>query len=348
LQRSRGTVTRQAQESRLNDVKIAGYVQDTWTPTPEWTVEPGVRGSYFSGGEYAHLMPRLNAQYVAHPRWLVLEGSAGVHVQYLHRLRDRYSLAYDLVSSRWIPSSDRVRPALGGQVGLGTQTQLRPGWTLEFDAYARETRHTLVPADFFQEKEGIEGPGIEVGALLGQYRTGTERAFGLELSTIFEAPPWRGRFVMSAGRTFIQAAAQSGRRWRPSGLDVPVSVRTTLGWEGGAWSATVAAELRSGYPATVPVARYRLGDPTETDPTAYLYRPQVNNGRLPPYLRVDLTVSYQFQLPSAGWTATVEVFNATDRNNILDQTYQPRDTGVNIDRQRGLPILPLLELEMEL
>jgi outer membrane receptor protein involved in Fe transport len=98
----------------------------------------------------------------------------------------------------------------------------------------------------------------------------------------------------------------------------------------------------------VPVARYRLGDPTETDPTAYLYRPRVNNGRLPPYLRVDLTVSYQFQLLSAGWTATVEVFNATDRNNILDQTYQLRDTGVNIDRQRGLPILPLLELEMEL
>jgi len=348
VQRSRGTVVRQAQESRLNDVKVAGYVQDAWTPTPRWTVEPGVRGSYFSGGDYVHVTPRLSAQYVAHPRWLVLEGSADVHVQYLHRLRDRFSLAYDLVSSRWVPSSDRVRPAVGGQIGVGTRTQLRPGWTLELDAYTRKTRHALVPADVFQEKEGIEGPGIEVGALLGQYRTGTERAFGLELSTIFEAPPWRGRFVMSAGRTFIQAAAPSGRRWRPSSLDVPVSVRTTLGWEGGGWSATVAAELRSGYPITVPVARYRLGDPTETDPTTYLHRPQVNNGRLPPYLRVDLTVGYRFRLLSADWTATVEVFNATDRNNILDQTYQPRDTGVTIDRQRGLPVLPLLELEMEL
>jgi hypothetical protein len=63
---------------------------------------------------------------------------------------------------------------------------------------------------------------------------------------------------------------------------------------------------------------------------------------------VDLTVGYRFRLLSADWTATVEVFNATDRNNILDQTYQPRDTGVTIDRQRGLPVLPLLELEMEL
>ena len=348
LQRSRGTVVRQNQESRLNAVKVAGYVQDTWTPTPKWTVEPGIRGSYFSGGNYMHVAPRLNAQYVVHPRWLVLEGSAGVHVQYLHRLRDRFSLAYDLVSSRWVPSGDRVRPATGGKVGLGTQTQLRPGWTLELDAYARETRRTLVPADFFQEKQGLEGPGIEVGALLGQYRTGTERAFGLELSTLFEASPWRGRFVMSTGRTFVRAPSLGGRRWRPSSLDVPVSVRTTLGWEGGPWSTTVATKFRSGYPITEPEARYQLGDPTETSSTAYLHRPQVNNGRLPPQLRVDLTVSYQFQFLTGAWTATVEVYNATNRDNILDQTYRPTDSGVDVDRQRGFPVLPLVELEMEL
>ncbi len=348
LRRSSSTVTRRAQESRLNAVKVAGYVKDMWTPTPAWTIEPGVRASYFSGGNHVNLAPRLNAQYVVHPRWLVLEGSAGLHVQYLHRLRDRHSLAYDLVSSRWVPSSDRVQPAVGRRLGLGTQTQFRPGWTLELDAYVRGIRHSLVPADAFQEKDGIEGPGINVGALLGQYTTGAERAFGLELSTIFEAPPWRARFVMSTGRTFVQAPSRSDLRWRPSSLDVPVSVRSTLGWEGGAWSATIAAKIRSGYPITVPVARYRLGDPTETEPTTYLYRPRVNNGRLSPYLRVDLTVSYQFQLLSADWTATLNVYNATSRDNILDRTYQPTDTGVKVNRQRGLPLLPLLEVEMEL
>ena len=348
LQRSSGTATQRVQESRVSAAKIAGYLQNTWTPTPKWTVEPGLRASYFSGGDYVHLAPRFSAQYVLHPRWLVLEGSAGLHVQYLHRLRDRYSLAYDLVSSRWIPASDRVRPATGGQLGVGTYTQLRPGWTLELDAYARETRHTLVPADVFQEKEGIEGPGIDIGALLGQYVTGSERSVGLELSTRYERGPWRARLVMGTGRTVVQAPARSGLRWRPSNLDVPLSVRSTLGWEGEAWRATVATELRSGYPITVPEARYQLGDPTADAPTTYLHRPRVNNGRLPPYLRVDLTVSYQFRLLSADWTATADVFNVINRDNILDQTYRPTDTGVNVNRQRGLPILPLVELEMEL
>ncbi len=350
LRRSSGTATRQAQESRLDAVKVAGYLKDTWTPTPAWTLAPGVRASYFSGGNYVNLAPRLNAQYVVNPRWLVLEASAGAHVQYLHRLRDRHSLAYDLVSSRWVPSSDRVQPAMGGQVGFGTRTQLRPGWTLELDAYARGARHTLVPADVFQEKEGIEGPGIEVGALLGQYTTGAERAFGLELSTIVTQGGWRARLAMSTGRTFVRAPSQnpSELRWRPSSLDVPLSVRGTLSWKGEAWSATIATELRSGYPITVPEARYRLGDPTASEPTTYLYRPQVNNGRLSSYLRVDLTVSYKFQLLSTDWTATLDVFNATNRDNTLDETYQPTSTGVEVDRQRGLPILPLLELEMEL
>jgi len=348
LQRSSGTSTRRQQESRVSAAKVAGYVQDTWTPTPRWTVEPGVRASYFSGGNYAHLSPRLSVQHVVHPRWLVVEGSAGLHVQYLQRLRDRYSLAYDLVSSRWIPASDRVRPATGGQLGLGTFTQLRPGWTLELDAYARETRHTLVPADVFQEKEGIDGPGIELGALLGQYVTGAERAYGIEVSTRYEQGPWRARFSMNTGRTFVRAPARSGLRWRPSGLDVPVSVRSTLGWDGDHWRATVAAELRSGYPVTVPEARYELGDPTAPAATTYLHRPQIHNGRLPPYLRVDLTVGYQFQLLSADWTATADIFNVLNRDNIQDQTYRPTETGINVNRRRGLPILPLLELKMEL
>ncbi|MFB6271317.1 MAG: TonB-dependent receptor domain-containing protein [Salinibacter sp.] len=350
LKRSSGSVERRSQESRLGAVKVAGYVQDTWTPTSDWTVEPGLRVSYFSGGDYGHLVPRVNVQYAVHPRWLVLEGSAGIHVQYLHRLRDRYSLAYDLVSSRWIPSSSRVRPATGLQLGFGTRTRLSPGWTLKFDAYARGTRNTLVPADVFQQKEGIEGPGIEVGALLGQYTTGAQRAFGLEVSTIFEQGPWRARVMLGTGRTFVHAPSRnpSELRWRPSSLDVPLSLRSTLNWTGGAWGATLGIELRSGYPVTVPEARYRLGDPTRSKPTTYLYRPRVNNGRLPPYLRVDLTVSYQFELLSADWTAALDLFNLTDRENILDQQYRPTDTGVNVDQQRGLPFLPLLELEMEL
>ncbi|MFO8100227.1 MAG: TonB-dependent receptor [Salinibacter sp.] len=350
LQRSAGVTQRRDQESRVGAVKVAGYVQDRWTPTPRWTVEPGVRASVFSNGGFVRVAPRLGGRYVVDPQRLVLNGSAGIHVQYLHRLRDRYSLAYDLVSSRWVPSSAQVRPAMGAQVGLGAQSQLREGLTLELDTYLQGARRILVPADVFQEKDGIEGPGIEVGALVGQYTVGEKRSFGAELSAVYNRGPWNARMGVSSGRTFLRAPGQvqTGDRWRPADLDVPYSVRGAVSWEGGAWRATVASEWRSGYPTTTPEARYRVGDPVEAGPDTYLYRPEINNDRLDPHFRIDLIFGYAFQFLSADWAARLNLYNATNRANEADRTYRPTSSGVTTESQRGLPILPLLELEMSL
>jgi hypothetical protein len=350
LFRSTTSARRRQQESDLGAVQVSGYLQDVWSPTPEWTLQPGLRASYFSGGQRFRVAPRLSARYTVHPNWLVLRGSAGVHVQYLHRLRDRHSLAYDLVSSRWVPSSARVRPSTGLQIGFEARTHPRPGLTVELDSYLRETRNVLVPSDVFQEKDDIEGPGINVGALLGQYTRGEERAVGAELSAVYGEGPWTARLGLGSGRTLVRAPGriQSGLRWRPSDLDVPFTLRGALGWTGPSWNATLATEWRSGYPISAPVARYQVGDPVEQEPLTYLYRPRINNDRLAPYFRVDLTLGYSFQLLSADWTTTLTLFNVTDRDNELSRSYEPTPSGVNVQSQRGLPILPLLELEMRL
>lgn len=350
LQRSVGVTQRRDQVSTLGAVKVAGYLQDTWTPTPRWTVEPGVRASFFSNGEYLRAAPRLGVRYVVHPQRLVLNASAGVHVQYLHRLRDRYSLAYDLVSSRWVPSSTQVRPAMGGQLGLGAQSQLGGNVTLDLSTYLQGARRILVPADVFQEKDGIEGPGIEVGALVGQYTVGEKRSLGVELSAVYDDGPWNARLGLSSGRTFLRAPGQvqTNGRWRPADLDVPYTAHGAVSWDNGRWSATVASEWRSGYPITTPVARYRVGDPVENQPETYLYRPEVNNDRLSPHFRVDVILGYAFQFLSARWTAQINLYNVTNRANEVDRTYRPTPSGVEMESQRGLPILPLVELEMSL
>lgn len=350
IRRAAGVVRRREQTSTVQAVQVSGYLQEVWSPTPEWTLQGGLRGSYFSGGDYAYLVPRLSTRYTIDPQWLVLRGGAGLHVQYLHRLRDRNSLAYDLVSSRWVPASERVEPATGVQFGVGARSYPHDALTLKLDAYLRGTRDLLVPSDLFQEKDDIEGPGINVGALLGQYTSGEERSVGGELNVIFDRGPWNARLGIGAGRTFVRAPGrvQSGLRWRPSDLDVPFTLQSAFGWEGGSWDATIAAEWRSGYPISAPVARYRVGDPVEGEPETYLYRPQVNNDRLAPYFRTDLTLGYSFSFLSADWTATLTLFNVTNRDNELGRTYEPREERVAIDSQRGLPILPLLELEMRL
>ena len=338
----------EADSSGQTSWEVTAYAQDIWQPSPRWTIQPGVRLSYFTRGDYVHARPRLSMRYTVHPRYLVLRGGAGMHVQYLHRIRDRYSVAYDLVSSRWVPASEQVRPATGIQAGLSGRSQPSRWLTLELSSYLRSAEQTLIPADVFVTKDGLEGPGIEVGALLGQYIPADERAFGMELNALAEVGQFDMRFGVATGRTFVKPLDGDANTWRAADLDVPVSLRTVVAWTGNRWNASLAAEVRSGYPISAPAARYRLGDPTQPDPETFLYRPQINNQRLPLYVRVDATLGYDFSFLSAEWSAKLNLYNATNRANTIDRDFAPTDSGVRVDSRRGLPILPLLEIEMTL
>lgn len=348
LQRSSAAGDSTSQRSQLSALKLVGYVQDTWKPAPRWEVQPGLRLSYFSGGQYMHLRPRLNARYTVHPDYLVLRGGGGAHVQYLHRLRDRYSLAYDLVSSRWVPSNSRVRPATSWQASFGIQSSPITALTLEATTYGRYAQHVLIPEDIYRTKDGLEGPGIEVGALRGQYVATGERAWGSEVSALYEHGPWRMQVGMASARTWVAAPPLEGHGYRPADLDMPLSVRGGVNWQQEAWEMALAAEWRSGYPHSEPVARYELGDLLDREPITYLYRPQVNNGRLPPYARLDAAVGCRFQWLSARWRAKLSVYNVTNRRNIVSRRYEPENGDVRVDDRRGLPLLPLIELEMTL
>ena len=348
IRRSVRTVDVETDSSGQTSWEVTAYAQDIWQPSPRWTIQPGVRFSYFTRGDYVHVRPRLSVRYTVHPRYLVLRAGAGMHVQYLHRIRDRYSVAYDLVSSRWVPASEQVRPATGIQAGLSGRSQPSRWLTLELSSYLRSAEQTLIPADVFVTKDGLEGPGIEVGALLGQYIPADERAFGVELNALAEVGQFDMRFGVATGRTFVKPLDGDANTWRAADLDVPVSLRTVVAWTGNRWNASLAAEVRSGYPISAPVARYRLGDPTQPDPETFLYRPQINNQRLPLYVRMDATLGYDFSFLSAEWSAKLNLYNATNRANTIDRDFAPTDSGVRVDSRRGLPILPLLEIEMTL
>ncbi len=348
LTRSPGTVDTVDERSRQRDLEVIAYAQDVWKPAPRWQIRPGVRLSFFSGGAYMRLDPRLSLQYEAIPERLLFRANAGTQVQYVQRLRDRFSFLYDLVSSRWIPAGTGVRPARGGEVSLGLES--RPGaWlTVTMDAYGRAARRVLLPRDEFQTKDGLEGPGIEVGTLLGQYVTGRERSYGVEATIRAERGAWQLWVSYAAGRSLNRAPELGETDYRPTRYDVPSALRSVLRWEKRRWWLALSALWRSGYPVTVPVARYVLAGPLDEAPTAYLYRPRINNGRLPAYLRLDVTAAYRFGWLGARWQAEVHLYNALNRRNVIGRFYDPAEEVVRGKDRRGLPLLPLFEFKMEL
>ena len=349
VQRSPGAVDALDQESRLEAFELVGYVQDSWQPSARWQVQPGVRASVFSGGSYVRLSPRLGVRYAVDPERLVLRGAAGAQVQYLHRVRDRFSLLYDMVSSRWIPASSAVPPSSNVQLSAGAESYPLPGLTVAMDTYWRYSNKVLLPRDEFQTKDGLEGPGIELGTLLGQYTRGKARAYGVELSARMERGPWQLWLSYAGGRSLSKAPELGETRFRSARFDVPRAFRGAVSRNGRRWSFALSAVSRSGLPETVPVSRYALGDPLDEEPTRFLYRPRINNGRLPPYLRYDFLAGYRFTILGARFRTQLHLYNLTNRRNVINRVYDPRQEGaVEIRNRHSLPFLPLLEILVEL
>lgn len=348
IQRSPGSIQLENQHSNLNALEGAVYLQDSWRPHDDWQIQPGVRLSYFSGGSYFFVNPRLSIQHIVNPRYLVLSASAGTQVQYMQQLRDRFSFMYDLISSRWIPTSDHIRPASSFQVSLEGESQPLPWLKLSSEAYYRSSKDILLPRDEFQTKDQIEGPGIEVSNLLAQYTSGLSRAYGLELTAIIEHEPWKLLVNYAGGRTLSRAPLLDETAFRPTRFDMPRFLRTALTRQYSDWHLTVSFFARSGYPITTPVAKYSIDGPVGDEPTQYLYRPEINNGRLPAYMRLDLSLGYRFDMLGAKWHTQFHLYNFTNRRNVIDRFYDPTKTVVTAEDRKGFPILPLFEIEMSL
>ncbi len=347
VRRSAGSVDKIDQQSLSSDPELALYAQDAWKLGRNWTLTPGLRLSFFGAGRYADASPSISMQYVVDPTYLTLRAGAGRHVQYLHRIRDRFAFTYDLVSSRWIPAGDEVRPSTSVQVSGGFESRLLPGLLITGDAYLRDVDNVLLPEDESQSKDGLIGPGIDVAALLGQYVPGDARAYGLEIGTQIRTGSWDVRLSYSGSKSLTRSVILGEKSLRPSPFDVPFSARAVVSRVAGKWDFTASVELRSGYPLTVPVAQYAIGDPLEED-ERYFHRPQINNGRLPAYMRADLSVQRRFRLLGARWVGGLHLYNAMNRRNVIARQYVPADGGVDVQNRRGLPLLPLFELQMEL
>ena len=348
IYRSEGAQDSLIQASSLDAVEHAFYTQHTWNPTTQLSIQPGLRLSYFSSGSHLFLSPRLSVVHIVDPTYLIVKGSIGSQVQFIQRLRDRFSFMYDLVSSRWIPTSDELEPSRSLQVALEAKSNPLPHVEVTLETYWRTSKNVLIPRDVFQEKDGIDGPGISVSTLLSQYTPGLSRAYGVELSSSVDLDPWYITMSYSGTKTENRAPLLGDTRYHPSLFDVPRFFRGSFTRNFSDWHFTVSSLLRTGYPITVPVAAYTLGAPGEPEPTRYLYRPEYNNGRLPAYIRLDLTLGYTFDMLGADWSTQLHIFNVTNRRNIIDRYFEPTTAGVAITNRKGLPILPLFEIEMNL
>jgi len=337
-----------SQKGDVRTTEFAAHFQDHWKPFDGLSALVGARLSYFGSGNYLRFSPRFSFQTVFNARWFILRGSASSQVQFLQRVRDRFSFLYDLVSSRWIPSGPTVKPSRSRQFALAGESNPFAWLQVTVEGYVRHGRGVVLPRDEFQSKSGLLGPGIDIATLLGQYTPGNERSYGIEAGADLQMLSWQILLAYTGSRSQNRTPELDETSYRPSRFDIPRSFSAVAQRSLGNWRFSLSTVLRSGYPTTVPVARYIITDPVSGEQSFFFHMPEINNGRLPPYFRLDVGVGYRFHFLDATWSAQIHVYNILNRRNVISRTYDPLREGFRPKDNRGLPLLPLFELEMRL
>ena len=337
------------QDNRRNAVEANIYTEIEADLGQGWDVSGGLRVSFFETDDRLRLLPRVDISYEAPSAPWVWHLQYAEQVQHLQRLRDRYSFLYDVVSTRWIIADRSIGPAVGRQWTTGISWH-HPRHDLlgTVELYLRRAENVLQPMDTYQEKDGIIGPGIETAALLAEYAPRSTQSQGAELALQYAFGAWTLWFSydLSQSQVGLSASGLALSDARPSFFDTPNAVRFLVQRSWGRWVASVSGMARSGYPITVPVARYVLTDPYGVE-TAYLYRPELNNGRLPAYSRLDARIDWTWQRQRYGGTVGIQLYNVTNHRNVLDRYFIPNARSIEVRDRLGVPIIPLFEIEVK-
>ncbi len=239
--------SRVAEAGRQRGGEVAAYLMDTWKPSDAWQVQPGLRAEAFvDGGKVTHavLSPRLFARWAPAEDVLVVRGGISRQTQAVHRLRGRTAGRYDLATSRWLLTGDRVPLARSWQVGLGAEWAPSATTAVSVDLYARTATGLL------EATPSMEPAGVDPSDLLARFPVHDGRAVGVEVATRHA----RGGWTVGLSGAFARAEVrpvEGGGAWQPSRYDRPLTLGVLAERRGGPFSAALRVDVESGlaFPA---------------------------------------------------------------------------------------------------
>jgi hypothetical protein len=305
----------------------AAYVQDKWEPSPFWVVEIGVRGEYFSNGNYWRASPRVGIKRRVTADW-ALKAGAGLYYQYLYvpYPRDEMMLKMPIqFVQQWMPADERYPPLHSTLYTLGTERLFPQNMSLSVEVYYKDIRN-------IREATWFGGEGITTDT--AEISLGRGYSYGAELLLKYGSS-WLGYAYSVTKYRFEQDD------WfyplHDSRHNVNLSFALPLG---KGWNLTAAWVFSSGFPFTAQIGWMQYVDPygnIDWKPISG----RRGDYRYPPYHRLDAGFTKSFKLfKRFDAEFYLQVLNVYARKNVLYYNYWgPDENGItHREAQYMLPI----------
>jgi hypothetical protein len=337
------------------------YLQTVWRPDIRWEVAGGLRYNYFySDRNYQNISPRLSAKYRLDER-STLKAAVGVYHQYLHKV-PRF-----LIADIWLTSDENYKGSRSIHAIAGYGRELGQNFSLEAEIYYKRYED-IFSYDPFGELDVVPDRYDENGDPIiddtaGLFTRGEGDSYGLELLARKRSGIITGWLSGSLARTddrfdrFNQGKSYPPRHDRTltvnaSGeLDLRNGYRFLRGRERHSdrsqWSLGMNFLYATGQPITTTSSIYFARTLPDREISNYSISPgERNDFRLPPYARLDLSLTFERNYKSWGWSAYLQVFNVGNRQNIwfYDYEHEVQDDRIvqEIEQQTMLPLLPTI------
>lgn len=147
---------------------------------------------------------------------------------------------------------------------------------------------------------------------------------------------------LSGAYAYGRADEHSVAGWRPRTWDQRHSLSGAIATQWNRWDVSIASTWHSGGPITQLVVSSLT--PSAATPAV---GPR-NGGRLPAFFSLDLQARRDFRLYGLDATVQIDVFNATNHNNIGGYTYRFDEGALDRQPNKLLPILPSITLRVAL
>ena len=340
------------------------YLSAAWKPNDRWDIEPGLRFNYFKADTaFVNFEPRLAIKYRLTEE-SNLKLAAGRYYQYANRLpRLFFASVWSSVNKNYdVSSSDHLV--------LSYQHSINNIYEFEAELYYKDYKNLYQ----FNPNLGTDAEPSYYDANNRPVYSSDKNAFlrgdgdsyGFELllrKDVGEINGWISYSYSKTEYTFDkinQAEPFIPRHNRSSVVNAVVNFDLNgLLWENPAptskWKVGVNFIYASGQPLTLPGSSYYMHSVPDwndvgyqgiDDPAYKLYPGAINSYRMPDYIRLDLSVTYEKDYGTWQLSPYLQIFNIGNRKNLWFIQYKDevQDGSIvqSIEKVNMLPILPSL------
>lgn len=344
-------------DAGISSLTSSLFLQDTWVINPLWTLQPGLRATWYRtltttpaqvpAASYFNLEPRLSF------KWNLdadenIYANFGVYNQYLTLLSMGVNTPFDV----WLPVDGTLTPGRSLHYILGYHRRLGKYLALETEIYYKDYKNLLQ-----LDSNAFLNWNNETGTLSDALRVGIGHAYGSEFLLRND---WKGLegFV---GYTFSRTLRKidglnldpltGESRWFYPRFDRSHSVSVVenynisenTGWQvfGSDFKLGLNFTYTSGQPVEVPERIYFDG---ENFQIIYSYK---DGYRLPYYMRLDLSAKFQWNTRWGSIEPYLDIINVFNRKNVSFRSYNlvpQEDMSLRLEARDGsqFPFLPFV------